>query len=339
MLKKSVFGRCAALGLGVAVSVAGFGACEDEDSAMSLSRFEVAHAEALCDSLVRCDHSFGDVKAVAAFARAAPQACPAWVVEALGRDPGSPMVLAAQGRATFVADRAEACVQATRDSCALDPWSLTECRAVFVGASPAGGACASSIECAPGLECDRTDTCGRCEPGPSLTTVEAGLGQECGFVEGGDTLRVCGAQLVCGQSGVCEGQVADGQPCTRTEQCRGASVCLSDIGQDEVCGVIPVRELGQSCSNEDGEGFGLCNRVKGLSCQDGTCVQLGDGAEGSVCAPGDEVPCDLGLTCDGGTARCVPRKPAGAACELDRDCESGTCEPGAGGATCAASCG
>ena len=93
---------------------------------------------------------------------------------------------------------------------------------------PAGGACASSSRCAPGLQC----VAGVCQD-----RELPNLGEACA------PNTSCGAGAFC-QAGVCRPQKDAGETCTLSSECRGLA-CLKAAG-------APAGQCGEPCGASRG---------------------------------------------------------------------------------------
>lgn len=241
------------------------------------------------------------------------------------------------GAMTYAPERAGACIAALEDGLCSPGEQLTDCWQVFAGAMPAGATVGSPDECISGewvpQPCDEA-----CCPG--VCTVPRNVVSPPVCSEDGDGVVGCPPHLAC-RDVVCV-QLADGDTCFADDECPPGLVC------DGRC--RPRDEIGERCSARDGHDS--CGHVAASCGPDGVCRALG--AEGARCddsAPcrgdlhcdpargscvairsegercGDAIPCAAGLYCratDDGE-RCVPQDRAGARCDRDEQCDSGTC--------------
>lgn len=149
----------------------------------------------------------------------------------------------------------------------------------------------------------------------------------------------CAAEVYAALNEACEGASDDELECEPGLVCVG--VCkpltfVSTVGAD--CGDI-------------GTSVALCDPAAGVVCQvdfdtfEGTCLAIGDGTTGSVCAMGigqvlGTSACDSTSYCPDFTdgvpvaAECVAKKANGARCEDSIECSSGACISNAGDREC-----
>lgn len=260
--------------------------------------------------------------------------------------------------------QARRCVRALVDDCIpLDLIELVEeCEGVFTGTRENGQSCEATSECAPSSYCELSSACngtctaqvaagapcttddecrsGSCEfDGLGSTCVEytlvrgAGLGEACGPVDDEGSTRtntVCTAGLYCRDTpagGVCAEPIAAGASCQGNEVCAAGYFC-----EEGSCRTATFAStVGASCG---GATYILCDATLGLACNADTdrCVSVGDGSVGSPCSYADDeflafFACDDGLYCDtdADVPVCRARLEVGAACDSDRQCETGYC--------------
>jgi hypothetical protein len=189
------------------------------------------------------------------------------------------------------------------------------CPGVCVAFVAAGGACDDmTAHCAPGYECSaETSRCTAIVP----ETV-AQNGQPCDVEMG----PFCGYGLYCGSAGTCQQTVAAGGSCaTAPGSCAPGTYCLPS---DRVCHQpVLATAAGAECGEEI---LTFCDPLADLACDSmtGRCVAL----------PGAGQPC-VGYQCAIGNyctsymdGVCQARLPIGAACEMDRTCQTNHCEGG-----------
>jgi hypothetical protein len=183
-----------------------------------------------------------------------------------------------------------------------------------VAPAAVGAPCGGRTRCAEGLFCGAGGTC---EPRSSARTPCA-------------TRDECLETLFCAlgaDGGTCVARSPDGTPCTATLHCRPGSVCVPQSGRcaprgplprAAECGAGQACALGLTCAGHTPQHVGLCLSPLG---EDAPCLGSDD--------------CEPHLACveDSGTWRCRPRRPAGAPCGSDRECQSfsrcmeGYCRP------------
>lgn len=95
------------------------------------------------------------------------------------------------------------------------------------------------------------------------------------------------------------------------EQSYGSGCSIEEL-------IIPLRSYGDACLDTF-----ECGR--GTVCQDGTCESSGD-YEGRFCERAFE--CGPHMYCDTGVRECTRRRPDGAPCGADRECQTYLCEGG-----------
>jgi hypothetical protein len=247
-----------------------------------------------------------------------------------------------RGTTRYEPDRAEACLQAARETCMHGEAGV--CQHVFTGTVAPGGACVVDEECVDGGACVGSDApdspqfcesrraqgeeCGNaiyCAANPgevafcedfdgsqrcyAATTVqEVAEGESCGMwpLEASGEVEVffCAAGLRCA-SGVCGSLLEAGDPCESDEDCGRDAICMS--GEYGCTPILIREEVGDSCGLDLETIPGVhedCD-ADTLACVDGVCELKGDGSEGSIC---DErqfaYGCDEGLACE--SSHCVP---------------------------------
>jgi hypothetical protein len=191
----------------------------------------------------------------------------------------------AQGRVTFDASAADACLKALiapDNQCSTVsqdlPWAAACMEPAWVGAVAVGGECDYAYECAmpDANDCSANRHC----------AARPALGQPC------DT--GCATGLYC-NLGTCAMQLGTGGPCTSSNQCMKGLFC--DLTQaTPVCAAL--RDPGETCTGSD-------------SCRLGNCLP-------GQCA-GSTQQCFTNTQCEG---HC---NGSGAFCVTDANCGIGTC--------------
>ena len=319
---------------------------------------------AYCDLLLRCDFGGSDASGIRLLLGDATR-CRDYLGRAFESDSEvGPLIDAVNaGRIVYDAAAARACIDTVRSGCSASLGGADfdgACDDVFSGTIAEGGDCWFDSECAPGLGCDfASGTCpGACAPGaggficdttpcsedeecfypdggttPRCVTpmlgADAAEGQPCGLVEEGAesvTRRACAPGLWCTGNastiGTCRAPIAAGAPCTSEgDRCVDGHFCAGGSCR----AVTIVRTPGGPC---DEAMLQICDPLLRLECQSGACVEITDGNAGSPCRGGDfsETTCDEGLVCHRDTMTCGAPKSAGAGCESDDECASGSCD-------------
>jgi hypothetical protein len=169
---------------------------------------------------------------------------------------------------------------------------------------------------------------------PTSSEPPAQDGEICSdYRTGTRVTRLCASGLDClprtstmGEYGVCGSAAALGERCVRF--CQGDAVCDVDgsrFQQRCLSFALRTRE-GETCI-QGNRGSEVCDVLGGLNCVSGQCRRVGDGQENSVCYRGrfGEDNCRAGLTCDGATQTCKPRRADGLPCTSGDDCASRQC--------------
>lgn len=233
------------------------------------------------------------------------------------------------------------------DACAPGTYCETDgarC-GVCVAQREAGAACGADRHC---RDDDRDDdlvaVCvgsdfgndGVCGRGSLLPN--AGADGACGTVgtgpDGVTSYAFCGLGYHCPdfrEPSYCRSTVAAGARCgsDSPDRCSALDACLDPVtpGAEPTC--VPVEVSSRAGDTCEGDTAVACDEHAGLACDDGTCVRVGDGTEGSACAPQwSRRRCVEGLECIDGV--CSRPGPLGAACDSDRDCASDACDHAAG---------
>jgi hypothetical protein len=171
--------------------------------------------------------------------------------------------------------------------------------------------CSTDAQCAPGDYC----TGGACVPqkAPGQACTAAGECQGGGACGGG---ICCGATCVdqgagsCGTDGTCASGTGACQMYPAASACFAATTCT---------GVMATAFL--QC-----DGLGACNLgTATVPCPGGYVCDAPMTGCLTACGTSD-ADCDASFYCDGvGAGACRAKKPAGATCALDHECQNGTC--------------
>ena len=129
----------------------------------------------------------------------------------------------------------------------------------------------------------------------------------------------CADDLFCkrestASTAICAAFIADGQPCTRNDECVAGRWCNVVAGTSAgTCGVPPAR--GQACPNVACDSSAdLCDPTSK------TCVaRIAVGGDCTAIPTG----CVVYANCDATTKKCVARKRGGEACVQTSDCLGG----------------
>lgn len=244
------------------------------------------------------------------------------------------------GRVRYDGAAAQKCRERARSTCDLTRLSW-DCEGAFVGTVAEGGACALTVECQPGLRCERQAACmgvcsrllpdgaavssaSACASGAAAAGADGGLrcapvpreGQAC--LEG-----VCGLGLSC-QSGTCALPPPRGGACDGGQACVFGTLCVQ-------ARCVAWAPRGAACASQFlpvDAGAPPCQL--GLACRAGRC---GDALrDGEPCR---EEPnrCAGGARCSQSTQLCTRLGAAGAACSSSAACDhllcvGGQCGPG-----------
>jgi hypothetical protein len=215
------------------------------------------------------------------------------------------------GKYDYDAAKAGSCLAATAaviSDCSVEGDSLPDsCDQIAVGKVPAGQACSSGSECAPGLDCI-DDRC----------AVLPGTGEAC-LAE-----HYCAKGHYCGSDNICHPYVTSGGPCADS-----ASVCAEKLYCDSRSSTCqPYLGAGDGCAHDGA----VCGDDLYCSPSSHTCRAYP--GKGGDCADSDGV-CADGYYCDS-TEHCAARQPEGASCSEDWECASDDCTQGqcAAGGSC-----
>lgn len=173
------------------------------------------------------------------------------------------------------------------------------CDAIWVGATPLGGACSTSRDCAPSADgaqvtCGFSSTPGDAMVGACALVRVAKLGEPCGALpDAGVSYVPCASGLVCDRP------------------------TSGDAGSEERC--LTRGSVGAPCQSS-----GHC--VSGLTCPSATHVCSAPAADGASCEPYESYACGEQSWCDTTTKRCAPLPGAGTACATGHypSCAEGT---------------
>ncbi len=217
-----------------------------------------------------------------------------------------------EGRATFDATKAEACLAhvAASTTCGASPFDSGPCVEVFAGAVPSGGSCYTDDECAPGHYCRGVapDTCpASCVPLLSEGDL-VGPDERCGeglseYFDGTETR--CQALVEVGES--CA-PLAGGLPqrrCVDGAECNDAEECQAYGAEGDACNPVPCRE--------------------NLQCSEGQCIPW-RGLD-APCAYSTNTFCKFDLHCEITAPEdpmfCRLRGSEGDACLMSAGCRVG----------------
>jgi hypothetical protein len=171
-----------------------------------------------------------------------------------------------------------------------------------------GQKCPDVNTCKPGLQCIDAGSGGVCVPMPTS-------GEACYVDVFSDPSTQCAKGLVCfhdgeADTGVCQTQVAFGQPCENSSQCGGWDVrCIGATGS-KTC--QPLAGKGSACEVAKLEFGELTGCLEPFTCQKGVCVE--PPLAGQPCADDLLKQCAADLYCDPLKNVCVPQPAAGEAC-------------------------
>jgi hypothetical protein len=169
----------------------------------------------------------------------------------------------------------------------------------------------------------------------------AALGEACDVIDAGDgrvRLVRCVDGLACAvtalrQSGRCVRPLDAGAGCAAGDVCPPGFVCDATATTAGRCAPYGLTHVaGGPCvpGRSSGGAPPSCDPLEQLECgDDGRCVRVGDGREGSRCVPGVSVEglCDEGLFCDraGDAPTCRRQREVGEPCVSETGCRSGAC--------------
>ncbi len=272
---------------------------------------------------------------------------------------GSALTRAEAGELSYDPEAFEACLKRVTETCL--PIDGTFCPEAFDGDVELDGACNSDYDCAgdaycqtgrtcpgtcvarsaPGEDCAENRTCSSgdkpwaiCDESDTCRTAELiGVGKEgddCGVAAIGNNLglSLCETGLFCDFDGTkkCTAPIGAGMDCTGGGICEAGTQCLG--GDTKLCVAFTlVATDGGDCS----AATRLCDPQAGLTCTDGTCSQITEGAQGDPCPPGPtgSLFCDAGLVCrtpEGQRAStCQQPGATGDPCTTGIQCASGAC--------------
>lgn len=257
-----------------------------------------------------------------------------------------------QGRLAINRDVLAACLASDEGSVLTRPyrlrsaqWPTGACAGLWIGKTPNGAACDTSLACAEGV-CSRSSPngCGVCAPpglegAPCVDASTCAEGLECRVHLGPPVTAVCATPALgdmgelcpcrpgwsC-QAGHCSGELPAGATCSSDGECVAPLRCMNFT-----CGLI---DEGGACMSQ---GFcragAACRRPDPLEPGQWLLTTVGQcitGAAGLRCSTDAE--CATGLVCGFNRWRglCVAKAAAGAACEYANQCPKGfTCHGGA----------
>jgi hypothetical protein len=190
--------------------------------------------------------------------------------------------------------------------------------------------------------------------GTGLCELPAAPGDSCASADGGPYKRECALGSFCNVQGICAPFIASGAACTANDLCVAGTLCINgtcqrlagvgapctpsliapiggclfDLSCLGTCG--PPSSLGGACFDQtDCAPGGFCFNATGGYLPDGgtfldagVCTMSGV-AIGAPCATRDDAQCaDTAFCGDGGL--CTARLAAGAPCQRDSQCGTGT---------------
>lgn len=294
----------------------------DDDLDVTAENVHVAMAKIACSNMYQCC-SLGEIEDILGIGHPRTQdECVADLSKILARriDPLNRAI--AQGRMHFDAERMKDCLEARvapSDSCTAEadvlPWAEACMGSAWIGETPEGGPCSSSLECLSTSFCSSSLVC----------TPFAQNGEAC-------MTRRCGSDLFC-DGAVCQTRRTIGTECTSSSQCQPDLFC--DI-EAVVPRCLPINGPAEACSADSGCTSGTClpgacsdtgvSCTRNSQCGGGVCSNSGKSCEfSSDCAPGT---CTVsGLPCSE-FSLCPPND----SCLIPDVCNTGTCE----GNACAA---
>lgn len=230
-------------------------------------------------------------------------------------------------------------------SCVIDATCPGTCTAATTPTLKGiGESCSTSAECDPSpgdVECVRllVGYGATCELVTRFAPAE--LDGPCSWGYGPE-IRPCVEGLVCdgnhdipsGSSpdlGACHTPIPAGATCGDYAHCQASTFCIDGICQT----FFVANHVGDVCNDTT-----YCNPVERLTCNEGVCELVGDGADGARCRALDlaaHVSCNTGLVCldpDPATpadangitwGHCGVPRPAGEPCVGNDDCASEHC--------------
>ncbi|MCA9574218.1 MAG: hypothetical protein R3B40_04545 [Polyangiales bacterium] len=339
------------------VALMGFAGCGGDEGSVTLENFDERLTRAECDALFRC----GGTDEYDAYDRAAYRSA----AVCAGADSGDDITARVMrpyidaGTVVFDAAAAEACIAATRRTCATTPAAQRACASVLRGTVPTGGGCAAHREC----ESNRCSMvgfgCGTCQearglPGsfcffdfdcPSTLQAPQYCDDENTCVAGirpdeRTTDPLAGEECVGGRcapghyciASICSPWRERGEACDVDEDsCAPGTICgelSTDPGNNVCVPIVFETRPGELCDDpwdsDVVDQLVVCDLNANLTCRSGVCARLGgDGNAGTYCEVAAE--CADGLSCVGSTCVGDPL-PDGAACMYDVECASYVCD-------------
>jgi hypothetical protein len=229
-----------------------------------------------------------------------------------------------------------------REECEGDAYcdlSTGACPGVCTPRHAVGMPCDSSDECSGGSVFGYCDSNGE-QPAvcaERVFTQARGEGDACNL--SGHDVALCPPGLFCdvppddtsdSTLGTCQRAIALGAACDDPDDVCVAGALCQGVDRVRTCQNVVRLELGDPCrARDENDPPSFCDPFDGLTCGEAVCEATGDGTAGSRCDTtdfGDLLPCDPGLYCDLDSDTCEPLRAAGAACDQDRSCVSGSCD-------------
>ena len=228
-----------------------------------------------------------------------------------------------------------------------------ECGPAFCSGTSAAcaSACATSIDCKPGMACIQEACAGKLPTGQACRTADQCESDFC--VDGVCCVDACnGTCSSCalpGSPGTCAPLHSGIDPAGEcgTTWCDGAAACLDSCAEDAECkpgyacdgtACVPKKAAGTACARGGECGTGAC--VDGVCCRDacnGPCDSCAVPGHLGICtpAPGPGTPACAPFACSGVTSGCPLQCATELECALGLACVAGQCvEPLAPGAAC-----
>lgn len=304
--------------------VAACGGDDDSGGPISAAEFNQRFEEAICNFYVNCGllENRAQCAQIELDAHGATEAMLAGVE---------------MGTVTFDPDAAATCLTRFSTCERYSVFGLTSaaaaaCSNVFHGTVAAGGACTDRSQCASNscsLACDPGTCCEGTCVGDTPTLVYVKLGETCG------NGKVCTDSQCDRTTSTCAALKPVGSVCNEGFECE-TQHCDNDVCADTVA-------TGGACSNEDDcvlfgdECDGTTKTCTPVGLTGDACVDSGDCSPAYTC--GTAKTCELGpflgqpcesncvdrTYCDSATTTCVARKPDGATCVENNECDGGTC--------------
>jgi hypothetical protein len=279
------------------------------------------YARAWCETFTPCCHEAGFEASADRCERAAQRDCDykrtQRVAAGLAYQPASAQACLA-GFAQITRD----CRTRSVDDPERPVETIEACRQIWTGATPLGGACHASRECAAAgepVECAFSGADGYTGVCRRVADGVAGLDERCGSPVDGSPTLTCSDGLWCALTTGFEGRcAAPGGPQARCTPGDHAS-CRDGLDCDPSSRrCLPLRPVGAACGSDQP----AC--ASDTYCDGARCEPLR--REGEACSDRRGERCATALTCR--DEHCMPRLDDGRACETATDCASGACTNG-----------